>query len=77
MMNSQMRYDLGATNLEQIGDLIDPMIDGDFPGGSDGKESTDNVGDQGLIPELGRSPRGRYGNPLWYSCLRNLMEGGA
>lgn len=28
MMNSQMRYDLGAANLEQIGDLIDPMIGG-------------------------------------------------
>lgn len=28
MMNSQMRYDLEAENLEQIGDLIDPMIGG-------------------------------------------------
>ena len=27
-----------------------------FPGGSDGKESTCNVGDLGLIPGLGRSP---------------------
>ena len=27
-----------------------------FPGGSDGKESTCNVGDLGSIPELGRSP---------------------
>ena len=27
-MSSQMRYDLGAANLEQIGDLIEPMIDG-------------------------------------------------
>ena len=26
-----------------------------FPGGSDGKESTCNVGDLGLIPGLGRS----------------------
>ena len=27
-----------------------------FPGGSDGKESACNVGDQGLIPGSGRSP---------------------
>ena len=27
------------------------------PGGSDGKESACNAGDQGLIPGLGRSPR--------------------
>ena len=29
-----------------------------FPGGSDGKESTCNVGDMGMIPRLGRSPGG-------------------
>ena len=27
-----------------------------FPGGSDGKESTFNAGDLGLIPGLGRAP---------------------
>jgi len=27
-----------------------------FPGGSAGKESVCNVGDQGSIPRLGRSP---------------------
>ena len=42
-----------------------------FPGGSDGKESACNVGDMGSIPGLGRSPGGRYGNPLQYSCLEN------
>ena len=42
-----------------------------FPGGSEGKESTCNVGDLGLIPELGRSPGGGHGNPLQYSCLEN------
>ena len=40
-----------------------------FPGGSDGKESTCNVGDLGSIPELGTSPGGGHGNPLQYSCL--------
>ena len=43
-----------------------------FPGGSDGKESTCNVGDVGLIPGLGRSPGGGPGNPLQFSGLENL-----
>ena len=42
-----------------------------FPGGSDGKESTYNVGDLGSIPGLGRSPGGGQGNPLPYSYLEN------
>ena len=48
-----------------------------LPGGSDGKESTCNVGDLGSIPGLGRSPGGGQGNPLPYSCLENLMDRGA
>ena len=40
-------------------------------GGADGKEFTCNAGDLGSIPELGRSPGGRHGNPLQYSCLKN------
>ena len=51
---------------------IDP-----FPGGSDGKESTSNVGDLGSIPRLGRFPGGGHGNPLQYSCLENPMDRGA
>ena len=31
----------------------------------------------GSIPESGRSPRGRWGNPLQYSCLENPMDRGA
>ena len=42
-----------------------------FPGGSDGKESNCNVGDLGLIPGLGRSPREGKGYPLQYYCLEN------
>ena len=38
-------------------------------GGSDGKESTCNEGDPGLIPWLGRSPGGGHGNPLQNSFL--------
>ena len=46
----------------------------DFPGGSDGKASAYNVGDQGSIPELGRSPGEGNGNPLQCSCLENPLE---
>ena len=41
-----------------------------------GKESACNAGDtgdSGLIPVCGRSPGGRNGNPLQYSCLENPM----
>ena len=48
-----------------------------YPGGSDGKVSACNVGDQGSIPGLGRSPGEENGNPLQYSCLENSMDGGA
>ena len=47
-----------------------------YPGGSDGKESACNAGDQGLIPGLGRSSGGGHGNPLQYSCLENPMDRG-
>jgi len=42
-----------------------------FPGNSAGKEFACNVEDLGLIPGLGKSPRGGHGNPLHYSCLEN------
>ena len=48
-----------------------------FPGGSDGKESACNAGDQGSIPVLGRSPGEGNGYPLQYSCLENPMDRGA
>ena len=48
-----------------------------FSGGSDGKESTCNAGDLGLILGLGRSPGGGHGNPLQYSCLENPTDRGA
>ena len=48
-----------------------------FPGGSDGNESTCNVGDLGSIPGSGRSPGEGSSNPLQYSCLENPMDGGA
>ena len=42
-----------------------------FTGGPDGKESSWNVVDLGLIPGLGRSPGGGHGNPFQYSCIEN------
>jgi len=33
--------------------------------------------DLGLIPGFGRSPEGRHGNPLQYSCLENPTDRGA
>ena len=50
---------------------------GDFPGGSDGKASTCNAGDLGLIPGSGKSPGEGNGNPLQYSFLENSMDRGA
>ena len=48
-----------------------------FPGGSDGKESACNAGDQGLIPVSGRSPGEANSNPPQYSCLETSMDRGA
>ena len=47
------------------------------PHGSDGTESTCNVGDPGSIPGLERSPGEGNDNPLQYSCLENPMDRGA
>ena len=48
-----------------------------FSGGSDGKESACNVGDQGSIPGSGRSPGKGNFNSLQYSCLKKPMDIGA
>ena len=42
-----------------------------FPGGSEGIESTCNMGDLDSIAGSGRSPGGGHCNPLQYSCLEN------
>jgi len=44
-----------------------------FPHSSDGKETTCNTGDLGLIPGLGRSSekKKKNGYPLQYFCLDN------
>ena len=47
-----------------------------FPGGSEGKESACNEGDQGSIPGSGRLPGKENGYPLRYSCLENSTDRG-
>ena len=46
-------------------------------GSSDGKASSDDVGDPGSIRGSGRTPGEGNGNPLQYSFLENPMDGGA
>ena len=36
--------------------------------------NADRLRDAGLIPGSGRSPGGRHGNSLQYSCLENPMD---
>ena len=51
-----------------------------FPGGSvvnNLPANAGNTGDSRSIPGSGRTPGGRNGNPLQYSCLENSMDTGA
>ena len=52
--------------------LTSPVFLG-FLSGSDGKESTCNVGDLGSIPGFGRCPAEGHGYALQYSCLKNFQ----
>ena len=48
-----------------------------FPQWLSSKESAYTAGDAGdmsSIPGSGRSPEGRHGNPLQYSCQENPMD---
>ena len=45
-----------------------------LPDGSVAKNPPANVGDTGLAPGSESSARERYGNPLQFSCLGNLMD---
>ena len=45
-----------------------------FPGGSVVKNLPASAGDSGWISGLRKSPRGRNGNPLQYSCLGNPKD---
>ena len=56
----QLNININMMITDIISMLPSPIFLG-FPGGSDGKESTCNVGDLGSIPRLGRSPGGGHG----------------
>ena len=43
---------------------LEPVTLSGFPGGSVVKNPPANAGDMGLIPGLGRSPRGGNGEPI-------------
>ena len=45
-------------------ELLSHSVNMGFPGSSERKASACDVGYLGLIPGLGRSPRGGHGNPL-------------
>ena len=64
-----------AFDLESLLGLQQAQVG--FPGGSVVKNLPISTGDVSLIPGLGRSPGGRHGNPLQYSCLENPMDQGA
>ena len=69
-----------AKSLTQLSDLSTHAVQTGFAGGSEGKEpacSAGDTGDMGVTSGWGRSPGGRIGNPLWYSCLENSMDRGA
>ena len=48
-----------------------------LPGRLSDKEFACNAGDVGSIHGWGRYPGGGHGNPLQYSCLKNLRDRGA
>ena len=61
-------------NPELANGLIDERSG--FLGGSDGKESTCNTGDLGLIPGLGRSPGGGHSHHSSILAWRIPMDRG-
>ena len=59
---------------------LDSCMGRGFPGGTSGKEPACQCRwhrDASLVPWSGRSPGGGHGNPLQYSCLKNLIDRGA
>ena len=70
-VNLQSPFSLGSFSPSLSAFEVIPTLSWDFLGGSDGKESTGNVGVPGSIPGLGLSPGEGNGNPPQYSCLEN------
>ena len=78
--NSMNRIAHGVTKSQtQLSNFHFTLFQG-FPGGTSGKEPTCSAGDikeTGSIPGSWRSPEGRHGSPLQYSCLANPLDRGA
>ena len=62
--------------FKELREITLKEIRDDFPGGSDGKTSAYNVGAPGFNPRVGKILWRRKWQPLQYSCLENLMDGG-
>ena len=69
----QCRNWTGGKKCRRVGSAWLAFLCEGFPGSSTGKESACNVGDLGLIPGLGRSPKEGKSYPLQYSGLENSM----
>ena len=68
------------TQLKRLSSSSHKDTEQGFPGGASGKETVRQCSrhrDAGSTPGSGRSPGGRHGNPLQYSCLENPMDRGA
>ena len=61
-----------STNVSVLGISSILIFSLELPWWLSDKESTCNAGDAGVVPGLGRFPRGGNGNPLQYSCLENI-----
>ena len=61
---------LGVLSAEPVKNKAGREKEG-FPGGSESKESSCNLGDLRSIPGWGRSAGGEHGNQFQYSCLEN------
>ena len=72
-------FSLGSQRLHALEILFfsSSSLSGLFPGGSEGKASACNAGDQDSVPGLGRSPGEGNGYLLQYSGLENSMDRGA
>ena len=63
-------------NLNVMKILMILLVTG-FTSGSEGKESSCNTGDLGLIPGSGRSPGEGTVNLLQFTCMKNPKDRGA
>ena len=81
MFKSKLFVNGNVKNFEIIGKYFKKLVSavfqvyhGDFPSGSDGKESACNAGDLGSSPGSGKSPGEGNGSPLQCSCLEKSMD---